>query len=489
VTASVHCLSLAHAQQDASQFFSELRARLLAGARLLTWFGAPAREPGSVALTAVLVESRALQVLRTEVNAAKGFHSLSNDWPALHIFERELHEQHQVAIHGHPWLKPVRFPAGLAAGVAGHPYYRLEGKDVHEVAVGPIHAGVIEPGHFRFQCLGETVHHLEIQLGYQHRGVEAMLLRQRNSRDVGRLVETVAGDSSVAHGWACAAAYEALAGLEASEDTQRYRGLGLELERVAMHLAGLAGLSTDVAFLQGAATYGRLRTTAINSSMRVCGSRLGRGWIRAGGVSPGLPAGVAPALRANLRLLETDVAIINTRFRESLTVRQRLKGVGRLPQATAAELGLVGQAARASGGAFDARVDLAAAPYLRLPVTAVVEHSGDCWARAMLRVREVDESLRWLKSALDAGEVVEPQRLVPGALAPEHVVVSVCEGWRGEVVHCAETDATGALRSYRVQDPSLRNWFGLAMAVRDNDISDFPICNKSFDLSYCGHDL
>jgi Ni,Fe-hydrogenase III large subunit len=422
------------------------------------------------------------------VDRRHGFHSLSRGHPALHAFERELFEQHGVKPHDHPWLKPVRFPRPGPGAMAAYPFYALEGKDVHEVAVGPIHAGVIEPGHFRFMCLGETVHHLEIQLGYQHRGVEALLL-QRDPRALAPLVETVAGDASVAHAWAYADAVEALAGAEGPAARDAGRGIGLELERIGMHLAGLSGLANDVAFLQGASTYGRLRTTVINTSLLACGSRFGRGWVRPGEVRAPLDAGVAAGIRAALDLLERDVRLIDDRMLDSASVRHRLEGVGVLTREQALELGLVGAAARASGVALDLRARLPGRRYQRLPVTPVVEAGGDCWARALVRMREIGESTRWIRAALDAGPEAARARAPLGPLAPATLAVGVCEGWRGEVVHALETDAAGRLRHYKVQDPSLRNWHGLALAVRGNDVSDFPICNKSFDLSYCGHDL
>ncbi len=468
-------------------FFDALRARLAAGARAVTWYGRPADDPSLVLLTAVLEDAGALSALRTEISRDRGFHSLTRELPALHVFERELHEQLGVKPHDHPWLKPVRFPSATPGQMDAYPFYAIEGKEVHEVAVGPIHAGVIEPGHFRFMCLGEQVHHLEIHLGYQHRGVEAELLR-RDPRTLGPLVETIAGDSSVAHAWAYAGALEALAGIPESPERAASRALGLELERIGMHLAGLAGLATDIAFLQGAATYGRLRTTVINTSMRVCGSRFGRGWVRPGAVPAGWDEATAATISANLALVARDVATVNALFLSAASVRHRLQGVGAVTRATAAEIGLVGMAARASGIDLDVRSRLPGEPWASSPILSVVEPSGDCWARARLRIREIDRSIAWLE-ALARHPVLSRARTAVGALAPRSLAIAAREGWRGEVVHALETDAEGRVLHWRVQDPSLRNWLGLALAVRENDISDFPICNKSFDLSYCGNDL
>jgi Ni,Fe-hydrogenase III large subunit len=438
-----------------------------------------------VLATAVLQGSDgAIDVVRGLLDRAHGYHALTADVPAMHCFERELHEQHGVRIAGHPWLKPIRFHEGAGrAERDAYPFYAIEGKEVHEVAVGPIHAGVIEPGSFRFMCLGEMVHHLEIHLGYQHRGVEALLLR-RDARALAPLVETIAGDTSVGHAWAYAAAIEALSGAPSAQ-LHPARALMLELERIGMHLATLAGMAADVGFLQGASTYGRLRTTAINTSMRLCGSRFGRGAIRPGGLGVRLGEGAFThaELRAILALLARDLEIVDDCFLEARTVQHRLQGTGRLTEAQAREIGLVGVAARACG----VRVDQRSTTHPGLTVT--VEESGDCWARARLRLREIRRSLEWLGTLVGEHAELRPSRSPLGPLSPSTLVISMVEGFRGEIVHCLETSGEGALLHYKVQDPSLRNWLGLALAVRENEISDFPICNKSFDLSYCGNDL
>jgi len=485
----LHALPLDQlAQLDPEPWRADLLDRVEQGARPVTLYGTPAPTGAEVFVTAVLEEGPGrLHLSRTLVTRAVGYPELTTTIPALHCFERELHEQHGVRFVGHPWLKPIRFEGGDRAAMNGYPFYKIEGKEVHEVAVGPIHAGVIEPGSFRFMCLGEQVYHLEIHLGYQHRGVEALLLRG-DARKLTPLVETIAGDTSVAHAWAYCAALERLAAIELPLEIEAARGVALELERIAMHLAGLAGLAADVGFLQGATTYGRLRTTAINTSMLLCGSRFGRGALRPGGNPLALDGPRLDTVRRALSLLEADLPIINDCFLSARTVQHRLQGVGALTETVARELGLVGMSARACGVPLDQR---AAGPgiYGVVPVVPCTEPSGDCWARARLRVAELDASLRWVRGALDRHPAWQAARARLLALAPSHLVIAVAEGWRGEVVHCLETDAQGGLRHYKVQDPSLRNWMGLALAVRGNDISDFPICNKSFDLSYCGNDL
>jgi Ni,Fe-hydrogenase III large subunit len=461
---------------------ADVARRLGAGQRPVTLFGR--REGDEVIITAVF-QTETLEVTRTTAKASTGYSELTSSFGALHCFERELHEQTGLHFANHPWLKPIRFQGQDQAAMNAYPYYRIDGKEVHEVAVGPIHAGVIEPGSFRFMCMGEQVHHLEIQLGYQHRGLEPRLLGG-DPRRLTPLVETIAGDTTIAHAWAFCAALEELAGCELDEDTGLARAFVLELERVAMHLAGLSGLAADVGFLQGASTYGRLRTTAINTTMRLCGSRFGRSALRPGGLGLKLPAELVDLVAKNVELLRTDLEIINELFVTSQTVRHRLEGVGVLAQAQAIELGVVGLAARASGVALDAR---RTGVWQRAPIASVVLKDGDCQARGQLRIAEMGESLAWLAGVLAKKPQFGGPKKPVGPLAPGQLVVSVVEGWRGEVVHCLETGPGGALVHAKVQDPSLRNWMGLAIAVRGNEISDFPICNKSFDLSYCGNDL
>lgn len=467
-------------------------AALDAGERLVMLFARP--DGDAFMLTAVLQPPGAgLRVLRARAPRGASYPALTAHHPAAQIHERELWEQtgpNGITPEGHPWLKPVRFEGTRQQRMDEYPFFTVRGQEVHEVGVGPIHASVIEPGHFRFMCHGERVQHLEIQLGYQHRGVEALLLK-RPPLALTPLIETVAGDSSIAYAWGHCAAVEALAGITISPEAERVRGIALELERIAMHLVGLTGLATDIAFLQGGATYGRLRTAIINATMRVSGSRFGRGWLRPGGVRHAIGDERRRDLQATLAAFAKDLAEVNALVLGARSVRARLQGVGTVTARAARDLGLVGHAARASGVDLDTRTDLPGRLYTAYPVTPQVEFDGDCWARLRVRMREIDESLRWLDTLL-ADPAIDLAAAAPpslGALKPDTLCISVREGFRGPVVQAYETDADGRLRHVKLQDPSLPNWFGLALAVRDNEISDFPICNKSFDLSYCGNDL
>ena len=464
-----------------------LLARLRTSSRLVTMYGR--REGDTVSITAVLLGAEgALDVSRTRVGLHLGYHELTSDLPALHCFERELAEQTGLHIADHPWLKPIRYEGRDQSHMNGHPFYEIDGKEIHEVAVGPIHAGVIEPGSFRFSCLGEQVHHLEVQLGYQHRGVERRLL-EGEPLSLTPLVETIAGDTSVAHAWAYCAALESLAECELGLDVDMGRALALELERVAMHLAGLSALSADIGLLQGATTYGRLRTTAINTMMRLCGSRFGRGALRPGGVRLRLSPELAREIAANVGLLQRDLEPINELFLSARTVQHRLRGIGTLTAAQATELGVVGLAARASGLPIDVRCLKRSGAYQLLSFEPAVQQDGDCWSRARVRVEELAASLAWIAVALE--HHVDWQRPLGTlhGLTPNQLAIAIVEGFRGEVVHCLESGPKGELRHYKVQDPSFRNWMGLALSMRENEISDFPVCNKSFDLSYAGNDL
>lgn len=481
---SPHLLATALDPQPHSEFVQALRERLQDGARALTYFGQKLPD-GVVELTVILQDTAGMHVLRGRGIGDEPLPALTVQFPQLHIFEREIHEQTGLAMPGHPWLKPVRSPV---EPMGAYPFFQLEGKEVHEVAVGPIHAGVIESGHFRFMCLGEQVHHLEIQLGFQHRGIEALVL-QRPLAHAAALVETIAGDTSVGHAWAFCRALEALAGVELPVEAEIVRGIALELERIAMHLTGLSGMATDIGFLQGGTTWGRLRTTIINLSMRLCGSRFGRGWLRPGGVRFGIGADDAQAAPWVLAEFQRDMNTVSALFLTSLSVAGRLHEVGTVTAEEAVELGLVGTAARSSGVDLDLRRALPGAAYQQLPIALSKQLTGDCWARAGLRIDEIARSVAWIQQALAVPGIGRVPLEPIGALRPEALAVGVCEGWRGEIVHVLQTDGQGKLRHFKAQDPSLRNWFGLALALRGNEISDFPICNKSFDLSYCGNDL
>ncbi len=475
---------------DFQQFRERVREYLDGNSRLLSLFGVPTRErpSNSPLLQALFIEQGSLTTLCGQGRAGEPFESLTPEFPELHCFEREIFEQYGLEMIGHPWLKPIRFEGQSSQAMNDYPFYRLDGKEIHEVGVGPIHAGVIEPGHFRFMCYGEKVFHLEIHLGYQHRGAESML-RKLHPRKISPLIESIAGDTTVGYSLGFCRAWEALCSVTVEEEVEVVRSIALELERVAMHLAGLSGLATDIAFLPGSTTYGRLRTSIINLSMRQCGSRFGRSWFRPGELRFPMAQSHRDDIRKTLKQVQADILPINKLFKSSSTVRHRLATTGAVPLNIAKQIGLVGMSARASGLPRDIRYELQSGAYVDRPIPLTIETSGDCWARGMIRIHEIEMSLNWILEAI--AELPDVPTTLPGPSQPRAScgVASVEEGWRGEVVHYLETNESGELAFYKLQDPSLRNWFGLAQSVKNNAIYDFPICNKSFDLSYCGNDL
>ncbi|WP_026852690.1 NADH-quinone oxidoreductase subunit C [Geothrix fermentans] len=453
-------------------------------------------------LYAVLADDagKALRVLRTKLDGPR-YPALTPDCPQAHLFEREIAEQAGILPEGHPWLKPVRFHRPWTGAPDpwmgdGTPtpgvmdFYRVAGEEVHEVAVGPVHAGVIEPGHFRFQCHGERVFHLEIALGYQHRGLEKALLGGPHPLSL-KQAETACGDSSIAHAWAYCRLLEGLADVQVPERVDLVRGVALELERIANHVGDLGALSGDVGFLPTASFCGRIRGDWLNLSAEGCGSRLGRDWLRPGGLRQDLEPARAAAMLPRLDRAWADTRDAVELLWGAASVMIRFEAAGRVDPDKAREIGLVGVAARACGLGRDVRQDHPFGPYGTRPVPVSQAESGNVHSRAWVRWLELGESSRFLSSALAAlGEDDTAGRTAPlPPLAADQLCVSLTEGWRGEVLHLAWTDARGRFARYKIVDPSFHNWFGLALALRGEQVSDFPLCNKSFNLSYCGHDL
>lgn len=467
--------------------------------RMVAYFAIPDSDATPlVCLLANKAEGR-LRVSRT-LATGSNFPSIAGPCPQAQLFEREIAEQCGLIFDDHPWFKPVRFQHSLVAGrdawnrpaqeplsVGVMDYFQVAGDEVHEVAVGPVHAGIIEPGHFRFQCHGEEVFHLEISLGYQHRGIEAGLFGGPHPRTLNQM-ETIAGDTTIGHGQAYCMVMEALAGLRVPPRAEVLRGIALELERLANHTGDLGAIAGDVGYLPTASFCGRIRGDFLNMTAVMCGSRFGRGLLTPGGTIFDLTPDRRDDLLKRLADARRDLTNATELLWNTPSVMGRLEGTGAVPQEMALELGLVGPAARASGIKRDVRLDYPFGIFRMTHLPVATAFHGDVCSRTMIRWQEAQKSMDFIEEQLrqlpGGGHRATTAKPAAGKLA-----VALTEGWRGEICHVAITDESGRFARYKIVDPSFHNWQGLAMALRGQQISDFPLCNKSFNLSYCGFDL
>jgi Ni,Fe-hydrogenase III large subunit/Ni,Fe-hydrogenase III component G len=403
-----------------------------------------------------------------------------------------------------PWLNhgawpadylPLRSPIDPAVRFAestllDYPFVRVEGDGVHEIAVGPVHAGVIEPGHFRFSVVGEKVLRLEQRLGYTHKGIEQRMT-QLPALQAHRLAGRVSGDSTVAYAWAYCMALESAASGQVPPRAIHLRALMLERERVANHLGDLGALGNDAAFAFGLAQFSRLREDWQRLSRLVFGHRFMMDCIAPGGVARDLEVGQIPALLAQCDAIEAEVRILHTVYEEHAGLQDRFMNTGRVSTALAQQLGLTGLAGRASGVAHDLRCDFAWAPYAQLRVRMASHSGGDVAARVDVRFNEVFESLRLIRQllvSLPDGPVLQALELPTQASRGAGWV----EGWRGEIfvaLELAGSDEQHRIVRCHCHDPSWQNWPVLEHAIMGNIVPDFPLINKSFNLSYSGQDL
>ncbi|MEW6721578.1 MAG: NADH-quinone oxidoreductase subunit C [Thermodesulfobacteriota bacterium] len=501
----VRIFDLAESRPLAEDRFREfLREGIAGGDRLLAFF-AEEPSPGRFLLHAVVGGSAPGRFAHgcAEISG-QAYSTFTDVCPAAHWFEREVYDQFGIVPEGHPELNPLRFHEGWpkrffpsrspeapeAEPRRGYRFLQVRGEGIHEVSVGPVHAGVIEPGHFRFSCAGETIQHLEIRLGYQHKGTESLLAGKPGYRHL-ILAESISGDTAVGHSNACARLLEALLGRPADPSAESWRSIALELERIANHVGDLGGLATDIGYLFGAAHFAHLRGQALGLLTTLTGNRYGRGLNRIGGLAPRIPGTAPEPILDRLRRLRVDAEKGGSIMLEAPSVVVRMEGTGCLRLRTATTLGIVGPAGRASGRDVDARRDFPSPCFAEFPPTVILQREGDVLARARERYEEMLESFRWLSLVLPTAGAGGGALSGGSADAPSgrRLVVSVEEGWRGEIVHAAVVDEAGGIAAYKVVDPSFHNWPGLAFAVRENVISDFPLCNKSFNLSYSGADL
>lgn len=468
------------------------------GGRIIAFFGKPVKDVVRLFMVLAHDHQGRLSIFSTDVKDE--YPCLTTECPQAHWFEREIAEQWDILPQGHPWLKPIRFHAPYRSGVnvwqrtgkrkivpGVTDFFQVAGDEIHEVAVGPVHAGIIEPGHFRFQCAGEHVYHLEISLGYQHRGVEQALLHGPNARTI-HYMETLAGDTTIGHATAYCQAAEAMAHYETPVRAQALRGIMLELERLANHIGDLGALANDVGYLPTASYCGRLRGDLLNMTAIICGNRFGRGMMRPGGVAFDVDEAMIIDIQRKLKKAFKDTANAVNLLWDTPSVVERFEGTGIINKETAERLGLTGVVARACAIERDIRFDFPSGIYRfsQIPISSYA--AGDVFARAYVRWLEIQRSVDFIEEQLrnlPHGEIGGACR----AAAKDAFTVSLVEGWRGEICHVLLTDEKGMIEQYKIIDPSFHNWAGLAMAVQDEQVSNFPLCNKSFNLSYCGHDL
>jgi len=448
--------------------------------------------------------TRSVTVLVAVPAAAARFASLATRSFAASRFEREIHDLFGLVPEGHPDLRRLAlhqyWPAGyypLRRDVAPRtdfvdagepfPFRRVEGEGIFEITVGPVHAGIIEPGHFRFSVEGETIVNLETRLGFVHKGAEK-LFEGVTFEQAPALAERISGDTSVGHVLAYCQAIEALAGCTVPVRASRLRVVLLELERLYNHVGDVGMIVNDTGFGFGHAHCFRIREELLRLNERLTGHRLLRGAVVPGGVMG--PIVAAPLVEASARIddLVAEFAAVVRLCLDNTTVLERLQGTGRLTERTAAEMQVVGLVGRASGIDADLRRDAPFADYGEAGVHVAVYGAGDVWARTMVRLDEARESARLIREAAardEEGTVMVP---VPSLTAGAHAL-GVVEAWRGPVWHWVVAGGPTTLGRVKIVDPSFRNWPALEHAVLNNIVPDFPLCNKSFNLSYSGNDL
>ncbi|MGS0756578.1 hydrogenase large subunit [Roseateles sp. GG27B] len=485
------------------------------GGRLLSLWGREAGErsrgqPAALIACAAYGLQDGLLYLEAPLAAGQALPDLSSTFPFAGRMQRSLQDLLGLPTAGaqdsRPWLDHGLWGDGpppllrtaaahetaaeVAAALPRHyPFIRVEGDGVHEVAVGPVHAGIIEPGHFRFSVVGEKVLRLEQQLGYTHKGVERRF-GELAPLDAYRLAGRVSGDSTVAFGWAYCMALESAWGAVIPLRAAWLRALLLERERVANHLGDLGSLGNDAGLGFGLVQFSRLREQWQRLSKQMFGHRLLMDVIVPGGVSVDPSAPMLALISAQCEAMAREVRTLRAVYDAHAGLQDRFVGTGRVTPALAAQLGLTGLAGRASAQARDLRCDHAWPPYDALNLSMATQRSGDVAARVAIRFDELQESMRLLRALcrqLPDGPV--HQVLAPPTHTTARTGLGWVEGWRGEVLVGLQLSADGRIQRCHCHDPSWQNWPVLEHAVIGNILPDFPLINKSFNLSYAGHDL
>ncbi len=431
------------------------------------------------------------------------YQSLTPVIPQCHWYERTVWDMFGLRPKSHPRLKhnllhepyhasilPLRVGKAMLDDDNHRQYHPLEvrGDGVYEIPVGPIHAGIIEPGHFRFSCLGEIILNLEIRLGYVHRGIEKRLTEVpwRNARFV---AESAASDSGASYALAHAVAIESILNVEPSIRAGYLRSLAVEIERAAMHIADLGGIAGDIGFLAISSAMARLRGDALALGELLTGSRFQRFFICPGGVVNDPSPKTLLQLRSRALKLKKDLVPVIDLFLRNQVACERMQRVGRVSKRLAEDFGLVGVGGRASGIKYDARLCFRHGANLELNPKIAWSEQGDVFGRVRVRMDELANSLELIDEILERLPSSPTLLDLPDKLPANEIGVGIVEAHRGELIHLIFTDAVGGICRYAIKDPSVNNWTALAIAVRNNLVADFPLCNKSFSLSYSGHDL
>lgn len=429
------------------------------------------------------------------------FDSLASSIYSASFFEREIWEMFGIEPKGHPDLRRLHlheevWPAGnfplrkdfrsIQAGELGeYKFTRVEGEGIFEVPVGPVHAGIIGPGHFRFSVAGEPIINLEPRLGFTHRGVEKLFEGKPIAAGL-RLAECISGDSAFAHSLAFSQAVEKIAKVEIPWVIIYQRGILLELERMYNHVNDLGGIAVDVGFGFPAALAAIIKENILQINEKLTGSRYLKGVNSVGKVLIDIDQEKKQELKLSLTGVKADFTNLQKILYESISFMDRVDGTCSLKRKIAEDLGVIGLAGRASGRSLDLRKHDPGI-YREAKFRMVTEQSGDVWARVKVRVQEFAESLRLIEVFLDKMSNGEKSSAKSPFIAGS--ALGGVEGWRGPVLYWLKVDAAGIIERCKITDPSFHNWPGIPYAVLGNIIPDFPVCNKSFDLSYSGNDL
>jgi Ni,Fe-hydrogenase III large subunit/Ni,Fe-hydrogenase III component G len=495
---------------DAHQWRTACQQVREKGGRLVALWGSDSTDRGQAfAVHAALTVRSGLLIITLAVDGG-GFPEVSGIFPAANRMQRAVHDLFGIraehAADTRKWLRhaawqaheyPLRkgFPIDSDSARERHaanepddyPFVKVDGEGVHEIPVGPVHAGTIEPGHFRFSVVGEGVLRLEERLGYKHKGIEKRF-ETMSLTEGARLAGRISGDSTVAYAWAYAMAVESAARVTPPARALWLRALLLERERIGQHLWDLGFLGNDAGLAFGLAQFSRLREDMLRANAAVFGHRYLMDAVVPGGVARDLTAEGLGQLREGNIALAREVRVLKAIYDEHAGLQDRFINCGRVPPRLADRLGLTGIAGRASGQSWDLRAQFPCVPYHELEVGMATHGNGDVAARVTVRFEEIFESLRISRLILERlpfGELAAP------VADPEDGAFGVgwVEGWRGEVLVALETGPGGAIRRCHPHDPSWQNWPLVEFAVIGNIVPDFPLINKSFNLSYSGQDL